>query len=128
MKNLILLFALSFLVISCGNKKNLSEEEYVPIDDDWDEVEVDPTLADDEFEELEVVSTITPTRDTIKIISSQRHIKEECDCVHFANNILYGNFQSLDIITSKELFEEYREEIESDASMKKVYDYDFLFS
>ena len=38
MKNLILLFALSFLVISCANKKNLSETEYVPINDDWEEI------------------------------------------------------------------------------------------
>ena len=113
MKNLILLFSLSFFIISCVNKKSNSETEYVPIDDDWEEVEIDPTLDDDDFEDLETISNITPTRDTIKSISSVRHIKEECDCIHFANNILYGNFQYLDRITTTEMFEEFNEEIQN---------------
>ena len=59
------------------------------------------------------IESYEATRDTIKVVNSNRQIKEECDCVHMANNILYGNFQSLDIITSKEVFEEYQEEIEN---------------
>ena len=111
MKNLILLFTLSFFVVSCVNKKNGSETESMPINDDWEEVEIDPTLNEDDFEDLETSSSITPTRDTIKSISSVRHIKEECDCIHFANNILYGNFQYLDMITTKEQFEEFNDDM-----------------
>ena len=38
-----------------------------------------------------------------------------------ANNILYGNFQSLDIITSKEVFEEYQEEIENNFGLAQLW-------
>jgi hypothetical protein len=121
MKKLLLILLCVPLMFSCGekqeendtdnldreitHKKNSSETEYVTID---------PTLdKDDGFEDLENSSTITPTRDTIKLISSVRDIKEECDCVHFANNILYGNFQYLDMISTKEQFEEFSEDVQN---------------